>query len=61
MSKFSCLVALVAMCGVSSASQGFQTDWSGSSEVLGPVIELGTGYWYDSDVNGIGNPGELAL
>ncbi len=61
MSKYLCMVALAVMCGVSSASQGFQTDWSGSSGVIGPVIQLGTDYWYDSDVNVLGNPGDLAL
>ena len=42
-------------------SQGTQTDWSGDYGVLGPVIQLGTDFWYDSDVNRLGSPGDLSL
>ncbi len=61
MSKYYCLFAIMTFYGVSGASQGFQTDWSGSNGVIGPVIQLGTDYWYDSDVNGLAYPGDLVL
>lgn len=51
---------IVLWCPV-YASQGAQTDWSGDYGILGPVIDLGTDFWYDSDVNRLGSPGELAL
>gem|GEM_PF-2742064 len=61
MKKRMIVIPLIALWCSAYGSQGTQTDWSGDYGVLGPVIELGTDFWHDSDVNRLASPGDLSL
>ena len=61
MRKCAIVIPLIALWCSAYGSQATQTDWSGDFGILGPVIQLGTDFWYDSDVNRLGSPGDLSL
>lgn len=54
-------IAFLFLASTSFADSSTQTDWSGSSGVWGPVLELGIDFYSDSGTNPWGYPGNLAL
>jgi hypothetical protein len=57
---------IVLLFTLLAANSGFcdsiaQTDWSGGGGVVGPVLQLGNQFRYDTDVDWYSVSGELSL